>query len=214
VIPLARRFAVATAALFAVAAVPVWLHAATGRTFDPCADPAALVRLPAYGSDYVQQVTGQGDGRLYAQSIRGELPQSDSALGPMRFWMLRGADPFFFYGHPDAIFISVPLPGDRREMHELAVGSERLPVRRRYDDSLDALRFSEYVLIQGTTPVRHPFTGGLSLALRQLVRGTEPVTMLLVEGVVGGAHDEAEIEAKSDAWLARAWNDYREACLP
>jgi hypothetical protein len=212
-IPFARRFSLATAVCLAAAAVPVWLHAATGPTFDPCRDPGALARLPAYAAKFDPTEKRQSDGRPYALAIQGELPTIEGGTGPLRFFVLRGAEPHHFLGRPESTFLSMPLPGDRTETHALAVGTDVLPVHRRYDDSLDVLRFSEYTLIQGTTPVRSALTGGLANALDQLVRGTEPVTMFLIQGFVRVGDDDA-VEAVSDAWLTRAWSDYREACLP
>ena len=212
-IPLARRFSAVTAGLLAAAALPVWLHQATGATFDPCADASALERLPAFGPAPERLQTPRSDYEFFALSIGGEIAPPDSVAEPLRFSMVRSHDPFDFYGDPANRVTHTPFPDDRIETHALVVGSDVLPVQRRYDDSFGSTRFSQYLLVQGTRPVSHPFTGGLALALPQLVRGTQPATLFVVQGV-GHEGNLSALEEKADAWLAQAWTDFRRACLP
>lgn len=210
-ISLARRFSAPTAALLAAAALPVWLHQATGATSDPCADPSALARLPAFGPKHSEGETPSGD--VFSLSIDGELAPPAGVTDPLRFWVRRSLDPFQFYGYPGSTLVGFPLPEDRTEMHALTVGSDVLPVHRRYDNSLGATRFSQYALVRGVEPIRHPLLGGLAHVVPQLVRGTEPVTLFVIMAVAE-AHNVPAVEAKADAWLAQAWTAYREACLP
>jgi hypothetical protein len=211
VIPLARRFSAVTAGLLALAALPVWLHHATGATFDPCGDASALERLPAFGPAPARLQTPRSPYENFALSIGGEIARPASVHEPLRFSMVRSEHPWDFYGDPASRVAPTPFPDDRVETHLLNVGSDVLPVHRRYDASFGSTRFSQYLLVQGTRPVSHPLRGGLAEALPQLVRGTQAMTMFVVQGV-GDSRNLPAVEETADAWLAQAWSDFRAAC--
>ena len=211
-IRLSRRHALATALLLAVAALPVWLRQAAGVMSDPCADPSALWRLPAYGMQYWWLDNRQTNGELFPLALGGKLALLGPEVDALHFYVLRGDDPFEFYGFPDG-WVARPLPSDRISMKLVSVGPDVLPVHRRYDESFGTTRFSQYLLVQGVRPISHPLSGGLEVAWDQLVHGTQPVSLFVIQAIGDGARLE-QLEAKAEEWLAEVWSDYREACRP
>jgi hypothetical protein len=213
VIPLSRRHAFATALLLAVAALPVWLRQAAGVTSDPCADPSALWRLPAYGMQYTWLENRLSNGELFPLALGGDVSLLEPDADPFHFYVLRSDDPFEFFGNPESRVASFPLPTDRTSVKLLTVGSDVLPVHRRYDDSLGLTRFSQYLLVQGVRPISHPLSGGLATVWEQLVGGTQPVSMFVIE-TFGDSTTLPTRDARAEQWLAQAWSDYREVCQP
>jgi hypothetical protein len=213
VIPLARRYAVAGLALMVLAAVPVWLHGATGMTADPCARPEALERLRAFGVAPVSKHDAIHANQVLSLWVEAKLePLAPRKLPP---WgrLVRHSDPFVFYGRLDRFAFSPLLPKDRTSTRRLAVGSDELIVHERVDTTTGVQRLLLYFFAQGMRPISHPFTGGISSALSQVLHGTEPITLVVVSGI---ADDEsrAAFDQRADAWLAQVWTEYREACRP
>ncbi len=212
-IALARRYGTASLALLGIALLAVALHHATAARFDPCADPAQLTQLEAFGPLHsVRKDVDVGSGRPPLW-VEGRLPPRGRAGRPVLFRFIRIDAPHAFYHKFEPFLIDPVLPEDRSELRPLRVGSDVLPVHRSYDDSSDLIRITRYFFVQGTQPVSHPFPGGLAIAWDQLVRGTQPVGLFVVTGVAKPATVRA-FEARTEAWLAEVWTDYRELCRP
>lgn len=212
-IPLARRYSAATCALFVLAAVPVWLHRATGMVHDECARPERLARLDAYGANPRPRAGFRDGGWIHATAITGMLEPA-AGVYPLSFGFVRTSDPTEFYGVIENLFFPVPVPADRSERRTLQVGDDVLPVTHVYnEESPSSVRISQYLLVQGVRPVVHPFVGGLQSALQQVVHGTHPVGAFLIS-TIGDPSELPALERQASAWLAEAWRDYREVCDP
>lgn len=209
-IPLARRFSLAALALLAIAALPIWLHRSTGATSDPCANPEQLRHLDAFGKSYSVREIGEHEAPNHTLWVEGKLPPF-AGRKSMRFRVVRGVDPFAFYGDLQGYFFHSALPEDLREVRALNAGSDVLPVHHQSDSSTGPLKLTQYLFALGLEPVTHPLPGGLSLALDQLVRGRQPVTLFLISGSANAAI-RASFEEHADAWLAAAWSEYLRVC--
>ena len=210
-IALAREHSRPTLALLAIGAVVILLHQAVASRSDPCADPARLLHLDAYGRSYtVGDFLAPGDG-IPQQRVDGTLPVPVRGLPPLAIRVLRAEEPFSFYNQ--TFRIVPPMPEDRTELRELRVGSDVLPVYRVFDDSLGGIQFTRYFVVLGVQPVRHLWARGIALAGQQLVHGTLPVTAFVVSGVAERETLPA-VEGAAEAWLAAAWTEFRAVCRP
>lgn len=208
-IPLARRHSAAALALVASAVLAVGLHGAFAANFDPCADPAKVERLAAYGYDYqVSEYLALGD-RTPQRRVDGKLRNAVAGGPPFSFRVVRASEPYPIYSR--AFLIVTLLPEDRSELRELRVGSDVLPVYRVFDDSLGVFRLTRYLLVQGLDPVARLLPSGVASAWQQLVGGTLPVTAFVVSAA-GEPGALAETERAAEAWIAAVWTDFRNAC--
>ena len=207
-IPLARRHGGATLALLAIAVLAVALHGAFAARFDPCADPAQLVQLEAYGHSYAVEERPAVAEMPPQRWIDGKLPSGQFG-SPLWFRVARAEEPFAVFSQP---FLMVPrLPEDRIEVRELRVGPDVLPVYRAFDDSLGDIRITRYFIAQGVSPVAHPILNGIGLAWQQLVHGTLPITAFAVSASAD-AQTLPAVEAAQEAWLSAVWSEFRRAC--
>ena len=210
-IPLARRFGGAALTLLAVAVLAVTLHGAFAAHFDPCADPAQLRNLEAYGLRYTVEEREAVAEMPPQRWIDGRLPPAVPGAGRLWFRVARAEEPFALVSQA---FLMVPhLPRDRTELRELRVGPDLLPVFRIFDDSLGDIRLTRYFFVHGVTPVSHPFASGIELAWRQLVQGTLPVFAFAVTGAATGETLPA-LESAEEAWLSAVWSEFRRVCQP
>jgi hypothetical protein len=207
-IPLARRYCAAALAGLAIAVLTVAVHRETAARFDPCADPAQLTHLDAFGAQYSIRHDGAAPHPLW---VDGNLPPAVPNGRPLSFRFVRMDAPDRFYLGFDRILLQPPLPEDRKELRALRVGSDMLPVHRVVGGSSGPVRIARYFFVHGARPVAHPFPSGLKTVWDQLVRGTQPVSLFMVAGV-GKSAALSAIEDSAEAWLAAAWTDYRRAC--
>jgi hypothetical protein len=213
VIPLARRYSFAALLLFAIAALPIWLDRTMRVSSDPCSSPEEIRRLGAYGeigADYAVREIGDRGTSGHILWVDGRLRRNVRGV-PLRFRVVRSANPSIFYGDLHEFFFVPLLPEDSREIRALNAGSDVLPVHQRNDFSNRPARLTRYLFAVGVEPVTHPLSGGLSRALDQLARGTQPVTLFLISGVAMNA-SRHDVEAQAESWLAAVWSDYRRVC--
>ena len=209
-IPLARRYCAAALAGLAIAVLAVALHRATAARFDPCADPAQLTHLDAFGAQYSIRDPG-GSPLPHPLWVDGKLPPVVPKGRPLSFRFVRMDAPHRFYLGFDKILLQPALPEDRKELRALRVGSDVLPVHRVFGGAAGPVRIARYFFVHGARPVAHPFPSGWKAVWDQLVRGTEPVSLFMVAGVARPAAASA-LDDRADDWLAAAWTDYRRAC--
>ncbi len=207
--PLARRFVTPSLALFLVAGIPIWLHAATAWELDDCADPAALLEVQHVPSSRVVQERVDRYGRGRFQWTEGELVHGDHASDVLRFRIVRSFDAFAFYGPPLPYFFGNAFPEDRRELSQVDADGVQLPIHWRHASVGPSLH--GYVFVMDGRPVVRPFDGGLASAGRQLLSGRRPITLFVVYGTFARS-PAADVEARAEAWLVDAWRRYRSVC--
>jgi hypothetical protein len=209
VIPLARNHASAVLAMLVLAVLAVALHQTFAARFDPCVDPAQLLRLAAYGHSYRIQEREAVAERPSQRWIEGTLLHAGPGGDDLWFRVARADEPYAMFDRP---YLIVPiLPQDQAALGELRSGADVLPVHRIFDDSFGPVRLTRYFFVQGVSPVAHPIVSDIGIAWRQLVRGTLPVTVFAVTGIAD-AEKRTELEAAEDAWLSAVWSEFRRAC--
>lgn len=210
-IPLARRYGGAALAMLAIAVLAVALHGAFAARFDPCADPAQLLQLDAYGRSYEVEERPAVAEMPPQRWITGQLPLAVTGASPLSFRVAHAEEPFAIFSRP---YLMMPrLPDDQIEVRELRVGPDVLPVYRVFDDSLGDIALTRYFFAHGVSPVAHPIASGIGSAWQQLVHGTLPVTTFAVS-VAADAETLPAVEAAQEAWLSAVWSEFRRACGP
>jgi hypothetical protein len=211
VIRLSRRYSGAALVLLGIAVVAVGLHRTRAARFDPCANPAQLFHLAAYGHDYsIGEHFGTGDAHPQ-QRIDGTVSPEGAGARALAFRVTRSDEPFPIYNQT---YLMVPsLPEDRTELRELLVGSDVLPVYRVFEDWRGDFRLTRYLFVLGVEPVRHLLWGGIAIGWQQLIHGTQPVTVFAVNAD-GRTESLPATEAAAEAWLSAAWSEFRRVCRP
>jgi hypothetical protein len=209
VIPLARNHASAVLAMLVLAVLAVALHQTFAARFDPCVDPAQLLRLAAYGHSYRIQEREAVAERPSQRWIEGTLLHAGPGGDDLWFRVVRADEPFAMFDR--AYLIVPPLPQDQASLGELRLGADVLPVHSVFYDSFGGVRLTRYFFVQGVSPVAHPIMSGIGIAWQQLVRGTQPVTAFAVSGIAD-AEKRTELETAEDAWLSAVWSEFRRAC--
>ena len=206
----AKRRAWALAALALLAALPIGWHTFHQPTVDLCADSDALFASNRLGGAVVtaREVVGDGTGSLDGQ-IRG-LPDGVTSMDVR---LQRSFEPSEYYGES-----AVHEVGDAfwlEERFELgwieADDGRRLPVYSASDTLAPNHRLRSYMVIWGRRPTASPFLAGLARGPAQLLRGTRPVSLLIVraDGLTHGA--DAMLEMQAD-WIRKAWGEFERAC--
>jgi hypothetical protein len=108
VIPLARRYSLAALALFAIAAVPIWLHRIGSARTDACLR-LPLQHLAAYGENYAVVEVNERDALFLDIWVDGKLPPF-AGRRPLFFRIVRSWDPFRFYNDLPRYFLHGSLP--------------------------------------------------------------------------------------------------------
>ena len=101
------------------------------------------------------------------------------------------------------------------EVHSLervpANGIE-VPIHVVIDNTRDPSRFAAWVYAHDGRPVENPLFAMLASAPRQLLCGSQPFTILMVDGILLG-EDPAPIVESAKRWLGAAWEHFAQACL-
>ena len=154
-IRLAPRFAPAALAALAATALVLWLRIAMGATSDPCADPARLAHLDAFGERHESRGNTEKYFEMHTHWVDGELAPLAPGGGRPVFRFVRSEDSFPFHGWITHYFPNYTLDEDRKELRATRIGSEVLPVHRVYGDSTGDIRLTKYLFVRGLEPVAH-----------------------------------------------------------
>lgn len=211
-IQLSGRYTTPVLALLALAALPVWLHAASGVVRDDCAHPAALLAADRIAGTRPDPERRDSRAAHHVQWTEGSIAPRVPGRFDLSFRIIRSYDLSRFYGVPYWTFFHNAFPDDRRELRRVRADGYTLPIHWRYDDSEGVPRVIEYLYVLDGRPARHPFTASLRSALPQLLGGTRPVTLFVVYGIARPGEGAEPIERSADAWLVDAWRYYESVC--
>ena len=212
VIAVSQRFAPAVAALALLTSVPTVWHAFAAPVSDSCLDARAFFEAESIAGGRVSgrdRGTGDPNGTRW---LEGTIASGSARVGALRFRIYRTFEPVDLYGSSAVRGLDASFPSSEATvLEELDVDGVRLPVHWLSDRFGPNLRVRAHAFIHDGAPVAHPFTPGIAGALPQLLSGTRPVTLLLVQGV-SGVEAGAEMERSIRAWLGAAWRHYRRSC--
>ncbi|HTO54465.1 MAG TPA: exosortase [Myxococcota bacterium] len=209
--PLSDRYALAAAALFAIALVPVTVHSYLHLRRDDCANPEALV----------PPMTPDGDGGERDAYMRrnfdihqwreGRLPASEG-VPELQFAIVRSYDPKqLYYRGTRRLWWDIEAGGDQPGW--IDADDEKLPIVRsklETEPHRSATVIESLVVYEGK-PVQSGWRSQLAAAPRQALFGSRPMTLYAIRGDVP-ASQRAAAEKRANQWLVDSWRSYRAIC--
>jgi exosortase len=211
--PISDRFALATAALCALALVPVVLHSYLHVRRDDCANPRALVPEMPVGSVSSEREAEIRRGFDAHQWREGRLPPVGDAP-EFRFAVIRSYDPkALYYRGTRRLWQDVEPGGDRLEWLE-SEGVKLPIVRSRLGGEgghSAATAVIESLLVYEGKPVENGWLAQLRAAPRQAFGGSRPMTLFAIRADVGPGQQTAA-EKRASQWLLDSWRSYRLIC--
>jgi hypothetical protein len=209
-IPVSGRHALPAIFALCLLAIPIGYHALARPRVDDCADPARL-RVP----DFLPLSAGVNPHPDKARTEviawnDGELLTDHPWKTKPRWRIVRAYDLDKFYFAPLGLFTYV-FPEDRNSIVVREANGVDLPIHVLVGDSGRFLNVAAYLYVFAGRPVRHPFVASLHNAIRQLVGGALPLTLILVEGDFAVEHAQENEEILVD-WIRSAWIELDGVC--
>ena len=183
-IPLSSRLALPALVILLMAAIPIWTL--SGNRSSDCRDPEALTTA---------------------------IPDRDEAITYMTGAIIQSFSPYELYGRPRSQDFAANYPDDTVVMRDVRVDGITLPVHWSAATTPGEVWVRAYYYVHAGEPVPHPFRSGLALAPRQLIEGTLPVTVVVVDGSSDMLKGHL-VEPAVEDWIRKSWRHYKASCLP
>jgi hypothetical protein len=217
VIALSTRHARWLILLMAAALVPFLLEEVWPRRHDDCRHPDMLtLTLAIPGSkparSAARRAAAEADGPASREDFplwtQGEIEGPEDARSALRFWMIRSFD-------PGAVSPRGVLRGDfdpeSHEVRDLETKEGVLPVHVAIDGTRNPRRLVAWAWAYDGRPAGEIFPALLEAAPMRLLKGSVPVTLLLVDGQAHDGDTEA-VDAAALRWIAEAWSHVARYC--
>lgn len=206
--PAALRFLPALSVCLVVGAAAVWTVALRDRRWDRCDDPAALANtLAIAGTDTaVPKPIGIKDGNFLW--IHGKL--QPGPIGAFSYRVVRSDRPALLQTNWVG---TIDFPMDPGEISDerLSVDGLSVPIRIARSHFGQRTHVAATLSVYDRMPVASLLPQQLTTAPQQLVRGTLPLTLYVVDGF-SLPGDEVQVEGPAREWLTAAWRRHREIC--
>jgi hypothetical protein len=206
---LSPRYAKRLIALLLLFAVPTLAIGLVPPRQDDCRDPALLfVTALIEGSKPVGESL-PGDTNDVIQWSYGEIAHPETQREPLRFQIVRSYD----RNHAEPIHLlgGTPFEAELHSVQTLSTPAGPVPIHVAVDHTKRPSRLAAWLFVYDGRPVASPFLSVLASAPRQLVGGTLPITILMVDGTTGRGNVEP-VENAAKQWLAAAWQHVATAC--
>jgi len=200
------------AAALALGLAPVAMSSLHPRFRDPCRNPAALQATSLIDGFRPLGERLEKRGPHDIQWSEGEIPRVGRPSEPLHFQILRSYDARKLYEHT-VRFASEKLEPEEHEILPRISQGEELPIHLVRDHTRSPSVILAYLFAYRGRPVAQPLLALLEDAPRQLLRGSAPLTLFLVEARAPHRRTAAAEEA-AERWLVAAWRQYRMACGP
>ena len=204
---LSWRFAPHLLAVYALAAIPIFLHAFV-RSRDDCARPSALPRWESRDDERGRLL------RDHYGAFQWSEGSFEAGQALFSFVYLRSYATIPLLNRPENLLVK--LAPEQRSVEWIDTESGPVPIHRAiYEPRADrATRtLAGYLLLLDGQPLAQPTFAQLSSAPRQLLFGRMPMTLLFIHGRV--PRDQyAEAEGELRVRLLEALAQYRDACRP
>ena len=119
------------------------------------------------------------------------------------------------WGLPGRFLQPIPpgrLEPDRNELVYLTVGDREIPVHKVSQQIESETRFAHYIFVYDGEPVLGAFSTRVKSAVRELLTGARPITVLRIVGRAGSRLSLQPMEEHSQQWLTAAWKHYERSC--
>lgn len=214
-----RRYLPHLLVLMLLLATPLILRQRTGFENDPCREPEALLYtatrpgptapedpdMTRKRSQWLERAAPEGAWAEGAVAVEG----ADLSL---RTLVVRSYDAKLLYHFPEVRFGSGEQSGRTSVAYVQDDGGPRLPIREvEFDRAGSFHTVTAYLLVYGGRAVGNPYLAQLAAAPRQMITGSEPMTLFMVWGL---ARDEQRAAARAAArdWLLQSWRIYESTC--
>jgi len=208
VIRFSGRYAKALIGVLLIFAVPILHTMFDARRRDDCRDPALLfVTSLIEGSKPTgESMPTSSDGVI--QWSYGQLANPQYPKNPLRFQIVRSFDRAF--SSPTNV-LGETLDPEAHDVDRVPAPSGELPVHVAIDNTRNPSRFAAWVFLHDGRPTQNPFLSVLASAPRQLLGGSLPVTLLMVDGILIG-EDPGPVTGVAKRWFVAAWEQFVKAC--
>lgn len=200
------------AVVLAAASVPIWATEVTNRRWDDCRDPERLMdtsEIPGSipGPPYTEAMLD----RVFARSD-GELSHHPAGGSKLLYWLVRSDDAFLIHSEPTRP-LKLPLDPDRVEVRRERFGDDTVPVHFAQEPVGAYLHIAAYVLVYDGRPIERLLPIQIETSLAQLLHGTRPITLYIVDGIAPKDRPET-VTGPATTWLRSAWLRHRAVCGP
>lgn len=209
-ISVSPRYAVPVLVLALLVGVPVYLNFAGVLRHDDCAHPEVLRVLSIDGSQPVPI-----ERALSAEIVQwseGTVPLGERPEPPFRYAIVRSLDPGRVLNRPYGPVLDDFDASSQGQAWRERDGT-RLPMHWVEGRAPKRSSFASYVYVYDGEPVARPLLAILLSAPVRLLRGAQPLTLMVIGGEVAESRLETTRAAAED-WLFAAWSHYREVCRP
>lgn len=206
--PLSGRYAAPVLLMLGLAFAPIAQHSVRGGQIEDCARPE-LLRDPATFGDASGETRHTGRIRPKPWN-EGALRLAGARPIVLDWALLRSQRPVSLYLHLHSYAFSGTRP-EEVSTDWLEVDSEHLPIHLAYESWPSQRRFAVYLLVYRSEAVANPLSALLRSAVRDMIEGTPPMSILMISGTVSEADVDRALES-ARSWLIEAFHRHQAVC--
>ncbi len=199
---LSRRFVITIAAILGVSGATMAWFTIHPHQQDPCQNPGALeITSLIPGARHLRIRTDLPEAAiLWAE---GEFTNPLADQHPYRYQIVRGFNTLRISTHPVS-YVANDVDGEVQRTIQVEVDGQSLSIHVVEDFTRSPPRLIAYLQIYGTTPTASPIGSHLRNLRAVLSHGTQPVTTVIVDGLVT-RKGLPEAEKAISEWIGGAW---------
>jgi len=205
---LSLRYVGPLSACLLLALIPVVVHSYIGVQVDDCRNPSALLPqlVAAYGP------IAKRDAWVHATFQSAQWQEGSFSQNGLQFdfSIIRSYDAKRLYHRPENSLVEHAFV-EQRGIEWVETDAGPLPIHRAYYGDTNPAIAVAYLLVYRSAPIASPYWPQLRAAPVELVTGSRPMTLFLVQARGSPARLE-EMETIEREWLLASWRNYRSAC--